>query len=184
VVSTDQEAELRSVRAGLAIGVDILMGGTHAQTTLPLLCGSGLLYYPFPGRIIGHPSILQGSVDEIVESARELTSLDGVDGLDLLAYRWTGPVPHLVSAVVAASAGPVIVAGSIESADQIRIVAERGASAFTIGGAVFDRRLVPDGSIRDQVAWALHAAQEAGSRDFDAEPVLSQGDSDNPFIGN
>ena len=37
--------------------------------------------------IDGHPSVLLGEIDEIAASARELTALDGVYGLDLLAYR-------------------------------------------------------------------------------------------------
>jgi hypothetical protein len=161
IVSTDAEAELRSVEAGLTIGVDMLMGGTNPDRALPLLQGSGVRYCPFPGRIVGHPSVLEGSIDEIARDAEELTRREGVDGLDLLAYRWTGPVPDLISAVVRAADGPVTVAGSVTSAEQIRVLTQRGAWGFTIGGAVFDRLLVPDGSIRDQISWALDTADEA-----------------------
>jgi hypothetical protein len=161
IVSTDAEAELRSVEAGLSIGVDMLMGGTNPDRALPLLRGSGIQYCPFPGRVVGHPSILEGSIDEISGSAKELTGREGVDGLDLLAYRWQGPVPDLISAVVTAAEGPVVVAGTVTSAEQIRVITQRGAWAFTIGGAVFDRLLVPDGSVRDQIDWTLDTAAEA-----------------------
>jgi len=160
IVSTDAEAELRSVEAGLTIGVDMLMGGTNPDRALPLLRGSAIRYCPFPGRIVGHPSVLEGSIDEIAGSARELTGREGVDGVDLLAYRWQGPVPDLISAVVNAAQGPVIVAGTVTTAEQIRVLTRRGAWAFTIGGAVFDRLLVPRGSIRDQIVWALDTAAD------------------------
>ncbi|MGO8686851.1 MAG: hypothetical protein ACLQT7_06645 [Candidatus Dormibacteria bacterium] len=161
IVSTDPEAEVRSVEAGLSIGVDMLMGGTNPDRALPLLQGSMIRYCPFPGRVVGHPSILEGSIEEIAASARELTALEGVDGLDLLAYRWQGPVPELISAVVAASRGPVTVAGSVITAEQIRDLTQRRAWGFTIGSAAFDGLLVPGGSIRDQVTWALDAAADA-----------------------
>jgi 4-hydroxythreonine-4-phosphate dehydrogenase len=163
IVSTDAAAELTSVRAGIDLGVDLLMGGTQPDTAIPLLAGTGLRYYPFPGRIVGHPSVLEGTLESITESARELTSRAGVDGLDLLAYRWRGDVGALVGPVVRASAGPIVVAGSIVDSDQIRIVTESGAWGFTIGGAVFDRVLVPGGSLRDQIDWALTTAGTAAA---------------------
>ena len=54
---------------------------------LRILAGSDVKYCPFPGRIEGHPSILLGTVEEIAQDAKQLTALDGVFGLDLLAYR-------------------------------------------------------------------------------------------------
>ena len=161
VVSENAEDELRSIRAATEIGVDVVMGGTHVDEALPLLVGSGLRYFPFPGRVIGHPSVLRGSIDEIAESAHQLIERDGVDGLDLLAYRHDGDVPSLVSAVVAHCSGPVVAAGSVDSVERIRCLADAGAWAFTIGGAVFDRKLPAGPSIREQVEFALHAAQEA-----------------------
>ena len=162
VVSTNPAAELISVQAGIELGVDLLMGGTQPGAAIPLLQESGIRYFPFPGRIVGHPSVLEGTLESIAESAGYLTSRPGVDGLDLLAYRWQGNVPKLIRAVVRASSGPVVVAGSIVSADQVRVVAEGGAWGFTIGGGVFDRVLVPGGSLRDQVEWALAAASAGG----------------------
>ena len=161
IVSIDEDAEIRSVEAGLQIGVDMLMGGTRPDRALPLLKGSDIRYCPFPGRIVGHPSVLEGTLEGIASSAAALTSHDGVHGVDLLAYRWTGDVPRLIAEVVKASQGPVIVAGSIESAGQIQLLTERRAWGFTIGGAVFDRALVPGGSIQEQVIAALDAAEAA-----------------------
>src|SRR5208283_6025269 len=85
VVSTTRESEVASVRAALAAGVDWVLGGTNSDAVLPLLEGSPVHYCPFPGRVVGHPSVLEGTVAEIAASAAELTARPGVFGLDLLA---------------------------------------------------------------------------------------------------
>ena len=161
VVSVSAEDELRSVRAAREIGVDVVMGGTHVDAALPLLAGSGIRYFPFPGTIVGHPSVLEGGVDEIAASAAALTAHDGVHGLDLLAYRHADPVEPIIDAVVKASAGPVVVAGSIDSADRIATVTRLGAWGFTIGGAVFEFALPAPRTLRAQVDWALETAARA-----------------------
>ncbi len=159
IVSTDPVAELRSVQVGIEIGADVIMGGTNPDAALPLLSGRPQRYFPFPGWVVDHPSILEGSIEEIAASAADLTSRPGVHGLDLLAYRHrSADIPTLIRAVVAASRGPVVVAGSIDTAEQIRVVSECGAWGFTIGGGVFDRVLVPSGTIRDQIEAALAVA--------------------------
>ncbi|CAN5456437.1 4-hydroxythreonine-4-phosphate dehydrogenase [soil metagenome] len=176
VVSERAEDELRSVSAALEIGVDWLLGGTNADAALGILDQVGPTgtpgrprYCPFPGRVVGHPSILEGTRDEIAASARELTALPGVDGLDLLAYRWDGDVPALVRDVVSASAGPVIAAGSVDSRERIQDLAAAGAWAFTIGGAIFDGRLPAGPSVREQVDRALEFARAAAGREVVAD---------------
>lgn len=161
VVSVSAADELRSIAVARDIGVDVVMGGTHVEDALPVLAGSSLRYYPFPGQVIGHPSVLAGSVGEIADSAASMTSQPGVHGLDLLAYRHAGPVEPIIEAVVRASRGPVVVAGSIVSEEQIRAVTRLGAWGFTIGGAAFDGVLPASPDIRSQVEWALAAAARA-----------------------
>jgi hypothetical protein len=161
VVSERADDELRSIGSALDIGVDWVLGGTHPDEALAILAASGKRYCPFPGRVIGHPSLLRGTIAEVAESARTLTARDGVHGVDLLAYRHDGAVPELVSAVVEASSGPVIAAGSVDSPERIRVLAERGVWGFTIGGAVFERRLPAGPTIREQVAWVLDVIEPA-----------------------
>jgi len=177
VVSERAEDERRSIEAAVEIGVDWLLGGTHVDAALEILDRIGPpgtpgrpRYCPFPGRVVGHPSVLEGSIDEIAASAREITRRPGVTGLDLLAYRWSGDVPALVRAVVAAASGPVIAAGSVDSAERIQALGQAGAWAFTIGGAIFDGRLPAGPSVREQVDCAL-ALTLAASR----EEVMSDG---------
>jgi hypothetical protein len=162
VVSTSRDDELASVRAAVDAGFDWVLGGTHATEAADLLAGSGIRYCPFPGTIVGHPSVLEGEIDEIARSAAELTALEGVHGVDLLAYRHaTADVGALTAAVVAASAGPVIAAGSVVDAAQIATLAAAGAWGFTIGGAIFEGRLPGGPDVAAQVRGVLAVAAEA-----------------------
>jgi hypothetical protein len=166
VVSISRESEIVSLEAGRAIGVDWILGGTHADDGLRILAGSGIKYCPFPGRIDGHPSVLLGSIAEISQDARDLSALDGVYGLDLLAYRSPGEDPiALTHNVVVASVGPVVVAGSIATAEQIRLVAAAGAWGFTIGGAIFEGRLPGAPDLAAQITAVLNITAAAEARD-------------------
>ncbi|WP_282096188.1 hypothetical protein [Epibacterium ulvae] len=152
VVSLDKESEVRSAKVAIEIGVDILMGGTNASAVLPLLEETSLQYYPFPGNIIGHPSVLEGSIAEIVAGAKRLAALEGVHGLDLLAYRSTGDVKSLMTSVCEAVDKPVIIAGSIHNKGRIAEVQAAGSSAFTIGTAALDGNYPATGKdIRSQL---------------------------------
>ena len=147
VVATSRETELESIEAALEIGVDYLLGGRHVNDALKLLQGSDVRYFPFAGNTVGHPTVLQGTMDEIVEDARRIASIPGVHGLDLLAYRFAGEgdPEKLLRRVVAAVDVPVIVAGSIDRAARIQAVIDAQAWAFTIGSAFFQGAFVPRG---------------------------------------
>jgi len=145
VVSLDRESEMVSAKAAADIGVDVLLGGTRVDDVLPIIKGTGIQYFPFAGRITGHPSVLEGSIDDIVESAKTITAKDGVHGLDLLAYRSTENVPALMKAVCAAVAKPVFMAGSIDTPEQIAAVQDAGAAGFTIGTAALDGKYPASG---------------------------------------
>ena len=138
VVSLDIESEIASAKSALEIGVDFLLGGTHVEAVLPILAGSDIQYYPFPGRITGHPSVLEETQEQIVASAKALSLYDGVHGLDLLAYRAKGDIDALMTAVCSAVDKPVVVAGSIDTPKRIQSVENSGAAGFTIGTAALD----------------------------------------------
>ena len=160
VVSTGVDDELRSIEVGLGLGVDVIMGGTNHRAALNLIGKSPVKYFPFPGTVVGHPSELHGSLEDIASHAAALSGQSGVEGLDLLAYRHRTVDPlELTRAVVAASSCPVVVAGSIDSAERIRGVAEAGAWAFTIGGAIFDGALPGGPDLRSQIDWTLQQCE-------------------------
>ena len=162
IVSVDKADELNSIDSAIAAGVDWILGGKFAADAVAKLAGTGIKFAPFPGRIVGHPSALEGTIEEIAAHAAELTSMDGVDGVDLLAYRHTSvDVLELTAAVVKASHGPVVAAGSVVSEEQIRGLAKAGAWGFTIGGAIFDGLLPGEKDVVSQVRTALAFADGA-----------------------
>jgi hypothetical protein len=161
VVSLDAQSECRSAEMAVALGVDILLGGTRPDIVGPIVRKSDIRYMPFPGTVVGHPSILTGSHDDIVESARALVARDDVDGLDLLAYRFAGNVEALMLAVCKVAAPkPVIVAGSIANAARIVAVRKAGAAGFTIGTAAFEARFPAEQNLTGQLSYITTAIRE------------------------
>jgi hypothetical protein len=159
VVSTSRDDELRSIEAAIEAGVDYVLGGTHVDDVLPMLAGQSARYFPFPGTVVGHPSVLEGSIARIADHAAELTKREGVHGLDLLAYRHRDEDPAaLARAVVQSAAGPVIAAGNVDREDRIHAMAKAGVWAFTIGSAIFEGRLPGGPSMPAQVDWVLATA--------------------------
>ncbi|MEO1331610.1 MAG: methylglyoxal synthase [Pseudomonadota bacterium] len=165
VVSLDAARELASARAAVSLDVDCLLGGTRAAEVTQITRDHPVRYYPFPGRISGHPSVLEGSAEEIAESARTLAELEHVHGLDLLAYRASGDVEAMMARVCAAVAKPVIVAGSIDREARVVACAEAGAAGFTVGTAALDGAFPADGErFADQVRSILAMAGRAQAR--------------------
>src|SRR5215213_10465076 len=157
VVSETEADTLASARAAAEIRPDHLIGGTLIEPVQEILAGTGVKFWPYVGQIVGHPCLLRGAIDEIVADTERAATL-GVDGINLLAYRYDGDVEALVRAVVGASDLPVICAGSVDSAERIRALDACGAWAFTIGTAALDGVLVPDAPLTDQLEAALAAA--------------------------
>lgn len=164
VVSTSAEDERRSLEAAVPIGVDWVLGGTHPEVGTEILGGAEVRYCPFPGTVVGHPSVLEGTIEEIAADAYRLTRTPGIDGVDLLAYRHaTADIGALTEAVVASSNGPVIAAGSVVGFDQIDLLERAGAWGFTIGSAIFEGKLPGGPDVAAQVRAVLDATAPSGS---------------------
>jgi phosphoribosylformimino-5-aminoimidazole carboxamide ribonucleotide (ProFAR) isomerase len=56
---------------------------------------------------------------------------------------------------------PVIVAGTIDSFDRIKKMSQLGVEGFTIGGAIFDKKFIPNGSLTDQLKAVLNETRIA-----------------------
>ncbi len=150
VVSLAEEEGFAGARLAVEAGFDILMGTVFFESILDYLKDKPIKYFPFPDHVYSHPSILDGTIDEIVQHARSLESR-GVQGMDLLSYRYVGDAPKLLREVVAATNVPIVSAGSIDSYKRLEEVADTGAWGFTIGSALFDKKFVPDGSFKDNI---------------------------------
>jgi NAD(P)H-dependent flavin oxidoreductase YrpB (nitropropane dioxygenase family) len=154
VVSGSEEENIRSARVALDLGVDYLIGGTYPKQTFPLVRGAGIKYFPYIGKIVGHPCLLRGTINEIVDDARKVEKI-GVDGINLLAYRYDGDVRKLITSVKKAVKIPLIIAGSIDSYERVHEMVNLGIWAFTIGGAVLEKKFTPLGTLSDQVRAVL-----------------------------
>jgi hypothetical protein len=139
VVSETPEACLRSARVAVDLGVDRLLGGTDIAAIKPILEGSNIAYYPFAGFPVNHPTQLRGQPDDIAAHCKAFMD-EGAAGVDLLAYRATeaAPIDLVTAARAALGVGELIVAGSIDSPEQVRALRDAGVDGFTIGTAVFD----------------------------------------------
>ncbi len=157
VVSENKEEAMRSVRKAIALDVDYLIGGTYVEQTLRLLKGK-MRFMPYIGKVVGHPCMLRGSIQEIVGDAKRAEDL-GVDGINLLAYRYVGDADQLMASVKSAVDTPIIVAGSVNSFERIRKVTELGMWGFTIGTAIFEKRFAPEGDLRKQITAVLRGVK-------------------------
>jgi len=150
VVSLSEEEGLEGAHLAVDLGFDILMGTVFYPSIGNYLKDKPVRYYPFPGHVHSHPSILDGTIDNIVSHACELEAY-GVHGLDLLTYRYNGEASRLLKQVVRATNIPIVSAGSIASFERIHEVWASGAWGFTIGSAFFERQFVPNGSFEENV---------------------------------
>lgn len=155
VVEYKEEAILGPAQMAIDVGFDHLMGTAYFQSIWNVI-GKKIKYFPFCGKIYGRPSVLDGTIDEIAEDAKRIEA-EGVDGFDLLAHRYVDPskVNDLVITVKNAVKVPIISAGSINSLARVEETIEQGVWGFTIGGAFFEKKFVPDCSYRENVAAVL-----------------------------
>jgi len=140
---------LGSAHLAVEMGVDYLMGTTYFDSVHELLKGTAVKYVPFCGRVSGSPSVLEGSISEIIDEAREIAT-HGVYGFDLLAYRYVGDPVRLAQTFVKAIDLPVVIAGSIRSVNQLDMIKALNPWAFTIGSAFFENEF-GHSSIRERI---------------------------------
>lgn len=94
-------------------------------------------YFPFVGNVYGSPSVLSGSIDDIINEAIMLRE-KGVQGVDLLAYRYLGNPIELAQKLNSHVDTKIILAGSVNSYTRLKEVNNIDPWAFTIGGALFN----------------------------------------------
>ena len=154
VVSLSEKECLDGARLALDCGFDYLMGTVYYDSVFRLMEGKATKFFPFAGKVSGHPSILEGSIPEIVADGRRMQDR-GVAGFDLLAYRYTADAEALAETFVRGVRVPVVLAGSIDGFPRLDVMKRIQPWAFTIGSAFFDQKFVPGGSFREQMAAVL-----------------------------
>jgi hypothetical protein len=154
VVTLTERECLDGARLALDCGFDYLMGTMFYDSVFRLMKGKTTRFFPFAGKVSGHPSILEGAIPEIVADGRRMEAL-GVDGFDLLAYRYTANAEALAQSFIQGVKVPVVMAGSIDGLSRLDVIKRLQPWAFTIGSAFFEKKFVPGGSFREQVARVL-----------------------------
>lgn len=140
VVAYTEDECIEGARIGARCGFDMLMGTMYFDSIKAITDSAHMKYLPFVGKISGRPSILEGTIDEIINEAKNLVKNKGVGGFDLLGYRFTGDAVNLNKKFVENVKVPVCLAGSVDSFKRLDEVKATGAWAFTIGGAFFENK--------------------------------------------
>ena len=71
VVCYSEAEGLAGAKMAAACGCDLLMGTMYSKEISRLCADHGIRYLPFVGRITGRPSVLEGSLTEMLDQARE-----------------------------------------------------------------------------------------------------------------
>lgn len=139
VVAYTEAEGISGAEAAVECGCDILMGTMYYESVHEICRKNGIKYMPYVGEITERPSVLDGSIDSIISEAKKCLE-KGVDGFDLLGYRYTGDAAMLNRRFADEVNAPVCIAGSVDSFERLDEVKAASPWAFTIGSAFFDKR--------------------------------------------
>ncbi|MBU4228317.1 hypothetical protein KJ987_08705 [bacterium] len=154
VVTYNEKSCFEAAKLALECQFDYFTGSVYFESVHNLLKNKPIKYFPFCGKVSGSPSILEGSIQEIIDDAK-LMEEKGVDGFDLLAYRYVEDAEKLAQQFIKAIKIPVVLAGSINSLDRLDKIKEYNPWGFTIGSAFFDKIFVKGGSFKEQISRVL-----------------------------
>ncbi len=146
VVSYTEEECMEGAKTAVELGFDYLLGTVFHQSVFDYILTQDTKFMPFCGKVHGSPSVLEGTIDEIIADAENLLD-KGVYGIDILAFR------HKEGAGLAEEycrriKKPVVVAGSISSNERIAFINRINPWAFTIGSAIFTGNFAPGENFR------------------------------------
>ena len=155
VVSYTEEECMRGARLGVECGFDYLLGTLYFDSVYEYVETTDLKYCPFVGKVSQTPSILEGTVEEMLAQEAEFAA-KGIYGTDLLGYRYTGEnVDEFCAAFVKGAKHPVCLAGSIGSKERIETVKKMNPWTFTMGSALFAKNFVKDGTFRENLEYVI-----------------------------
>ena len=148
VVEYTETECLKGAKMAVECGCDILMGTIFFDSINEFCKKHNLKYMPFVGEITGRPSILEGSIEDMIDEANSYIE-KGAYGIDLLGYRYTGDATKLNKMFVSHVNAPVCIAGSINSYQRLDELKDAAPWTFTIGGAFFENKF--DGTFSEQI---------------------------------
>jgi len=163
VVSIGEEEGIKGAKLAVECGFDYLMGTVFYEKIADYLIDKHPKYFPFCGKIYGSPSILDGTVDEIINHAKHVLK-NGAEGVDLLAYRYIkeDADKRLIRDFLSQIKEPVVLAGSIDSWGRLEKVLNYKPWGFTIGSAFFDNKF-GDMNFQNQIDIVLKKVKQFNS---------------------
>ena len=148
VVAYSEKECMDGAKKAVECNCDFLLGTTFSDSINEFCRLNHIKYMPFVGIITGRPSVLEGTVEDMIQEA-ETYIAKGVYGIDLLGYRYTGDATRLNREFVANVNAPVCIAGSVNSYERLTELKSIAPWAFTIGGAFFENQF--DGTFQEQI---------------------------------
>ena len=146
VVSYTEEACMAGAKTAVSLGFDYLMGTVYHKSVFDYLKTQAIKFLPFCGKVYGSPSILEGTIDEVIADAEGLIE-KGVDGIDLLAFRHEDGA-NLAEEYCRRVEKPVVIAGSINSPERLEFISRINPWGFTMGSALFTENFAQGESFR------------------------------------
>lgn len=139
VVATTEEEGMEGAEAAAYCHCDFLLGTIFSDRINRFCQEHQIKYMPFVGQVSGRPSVLKGSIEEMIAEAQSYIQ-KGVYGIDLLGYRFTGDIAQLNHTFMEQVPAPICLAGSIDSFARLDEVKAVSPWAFTIGSAFFNHQ--------------------------------------------
>lgn len=118
IVGKTEEECLKPVQLAAECGFDAITGTVFYDSILKVVKEHNMTYMPFIGE--RYTLNMSGTIEELVEEAKELSKKDGVAGINIAAFRYTqDDVEKMVYAVKNAIDKPICCVGSINSYERL-----------------------------------------------------------------
>lgn len=143
VVAYTEDECIAGAKLAVDCACDMLIGTVFYDSVKEVCQENGIKYFPYVGKLYGRPTVLDGSLDGMLNEGQTYIK-KGADGVTLLGYRYKGDSFELSKGFAERFDGSVCLAGSINSykrLDEIKLIAP---DFFTIGGAFFEHRFAED----------------------------------------
>jgi hypothetical protein len=150
VVTYTEDECMKAAKLAVECNFDYLMGTLFYDSVFNFLKDKPIKYSPFCGKVSGSPSILEGTINEIISDAKNMQR-KGIDAFDILAYRYIGDPEEIAKKFIQAIDIPVIIAGSINSYERLDKINELNPWGFTMGTALFKKNFDKDGTFKDNL---------------------------------
>jgi len=158
VVTYSEEEHFRGMDLAIKVGADNIIGGmpVYTKKTVDYLKQkqAPTRFFPYVGKVTGHPCVLGGKIEEIIRDGKEAEK-QGANGVNLLLYRYSDDQKRLLTAAAKEIRIPLIVAGNVVDFGQIKELRDNKVWAFTIGGAVLEKKFAANGSTKEQIQAVL-----------------------------